>query len=344
MALDGSGLQLLTNPGTRHLTHVRKHPSEPWLTATRYNDDPDGNGLAMEIEAGTALTYSATEIVVFPLADPSAVTAIAGGVAGKICANSSWTDDGRLILLQQDDPVDPNFTRIKRVAFSAVPSVLSVEVVTIPAGLYVPVDPHQSGPSDATGTIVFSALFQHATGWMRPVWRIPASGSAALASDSLVGCPVCGTGCCAWPDLTAVLGTNDPRMDHAGNDVMFMQQNPNVSFGSPPNLQYPFRALKKPASGPQVDLTPAGTAATTSITFGEWRQDDQEVVYWTIQVDGLVLRQHMFRMNPDGTGRVQVPLPRELCPTHPSYLNASTLMFSAWRCGGPSCTCDVAAL
>lgn len=344
VGVDGSSFRLLLDPGTRDLTHVRKQPGGDWLTATRYNVDPDRNGLSMEIESGHPNNYAGAEIVVFPMSQPNAITKVAGAVPGKLCANSSWTADGKLLFIQQDHPTNPDWTRFKRASFSALPTVAQIDPVPAPPELLLPVDPHQVGPSDGTGSIVFAALFQHPSGWMRPVWRMPAAGATSLAGASFVGCPICpaNNGCCAWPTFPEVLGANDPQLNHAGTDVIWMQQHPNVSAGSP--RLYPYRQQKKPASGPQVDLTAPGVAPLTSQTFAVWREDDREVVYWAIELEGTKVRQNLYRMNPDGTERRRIPIPAQLCASHPNYISATEIVFSGWRCAGTECTCDVGKL
>ena len=342
VSVDGSGLRQLVDPGRRALTHVRQQVGSSWMTATRYGHDADANGLAMELEHGSAY-YQQTEVVVFPRSDPTDVTVIAGDTPGRLCANSTWTDDGRLLFVQQDHPEDPNLTQVKRASFSTTPRVESVVTIPTPARLLLPVDPHQAGPSDDTGTIVFPALFRQAQGWMRPVWRIRASGQSALEADSLVGCPVCPEqrGCCAWSRASDVLGANDPRLNHAGTEVVWMQQHPDVSAGRQPDTIHPWRQQKRTlAMELQQDLPAPELAPTTSLSFPEWRPDDQELVYWTVELVGGVIRHGLYRMDPEGGSRRQIPLPPELCPTHPSYLSDREVVFSAWRCAGADCSCD----
>lgn len=342
VGIDGGSFRALLDPGTRGLTHVRQLPGTDWLTATRYTVDLDGNGLAMELEYGAAF-YGGTEIVVFQRSQPSVMTRVAGGLAGTLCANSSWTEDGMLILTQQDQPTGG--TRLKRVRFSSLPNVASVDVVPTPAELMLPVDPHQVGPSDGGGVVVFSAKFQHPTGFMAPVWRMSSAGAESLSGVSVVGCPICPAngGCCAFATLEAVLGANDPRMNHAGTEVSFMQQSPHIFVNLPP-LLHPYRQVRKVEGQAQTDLSTPGIAGTTSETFIEWREDDQQGVYWSMEVVGATLRHSLSVMKPDGTARQQIPIPRELCPSHPSYLSDSEIVFSAFRCSGPSCTCDPMAL
>jgi hypothetical protein len=344
MNVDGTGLTLLVDPGSRHLSHVRLLAGTDWLTATRYHEDLDQNGLAMELEANApgGLNYEGAQIVVFQRASPLSITDIVPSVPGKLAANSSWTSDGRLVFLLQDHPSNPSWTQIKRATFAALPTSFTIATVPVPAELVVPLDPHQLGASDASGSLVFPALYQHTSGWMRPVWTIPASGTTTMADVSLVGCPVCPavSGCCAWPTVDGVLGTNDPRFSHDGTQVMWMHQHPDVSFDLGPIHGYPMRPHKRVLAEPaSVDLTPAGVAATTSVSFGEWRPDDAEVVYWTIGIEGTALKQRLFRMAPDGTNRQPIPLPPELCPHHPSYLSSTEIVFSAFRCFGAGCTC-----
>ena len=343
VGVDGSSFRLLLDPGTRDLTHVRKQLGGEWLTATRYNVDADGNGLAMELESGHSNNYAAAEVVVFPMSQPNAMTKVAGAVPGKLCANSSWTADGKLLFIQQDHPANPDWTRFKRASFSAVPAVTSIDPVPTPPELLLPVDPHQVGPSDGTGSIVFAALFQHPSGWMRPVWRMPAAGATSLSGASFVGCPICpgNNGCCAWPTFPEVLGTNDPQLSHAGTEVIWMQQHPDISVR--PNL-HPYRQQKKPASGPQIDLTPPGVAPSSSQSFAVWREDDLEVVYWAIELEGTAVRWNLYRMKPDGTERRRIPIPAQLCASHPNYISSTEIVFSGRRCAGSECTCDVGKL
>jgi hypothetical protein len=62
-----------------------------------------------------------------------------------------------------------------------------------------------------------------------------------------------------------------------------------------------------------------------------------------IEVEGSVLRQFLWAMSRDGSGRRKIPLPANLCPLHPSYVSASEIVFNAWRSAADG-TCDVAKL
>ena len=335
--VDGTDLKLLVDTGTEQLTHVRLGPSG-WFTATRYTDDSDKNGLSME---GEDPHYGKTEVVVFQMSSPKAVTVIAGGTPAKLCANSSWTADGKLLYLHQDDPVIADRSRFKRATFSTIPTVASTAIVDVPPEVH-PVDPHQWGPSDSTGMIVFPGIFAHPQGFMRPIWRMPASGTNSLAALQLVGCPICpaNSGCCAFstPDSP---GTNDPTIHPLGTEVAWMQQHPELSFQVGPATIYPYRQFKAKSGGSVVDLSQPNTPTTTIQSYVQWRPDGGELVYWEIQPNLTtgVVKQPLFRMAPDGTARKQIPLPAELCTSHPSYLDQDTIVFSGWRCGGALCNC-----
>lgn len=339
--VDGSDLKLLVDTDKRQLSHVRKGPGD-WLTATRYNDDVDGNGLAMEGEGGPSPHYGNTEIVLFPRTNPALVTVVAGGTPDRLCANGSFTADGKLLYLHQDDPANPARPRFKRATFSALPNVQSTAVVEVPPELF-PVDPYQTGPSDSAGVIVFPAVFQHSSGFMRPIWQMPAAGTTNLADVKVVGCPLCpaNSGCCAFPTLDEVVGTNDPIIDPQGSRVAWMQQHPDVSLPLGTTKIYPYRQSVATFGKPQVDISPPSTPTTTIQSYMQWRPDGGELVYWEIQIDlsSVSVKQPLFKMAADGSGRQQIPLPADLCASHPSYLDADTIIFSGWRCGGSPCSC-----
>ncbi len=342
---DGTGLRLVLDTGTREISHARLS-ANGWLVGTRYGKDPDGNGLAMENEANIGAYYEGTQIVVFKLSAPSAQTIIAGSTVAGLAANPSWTDDGKVIFLSAEPDAGVLGTHIARASFSVVPTVSSITTVLVPSQLVIPVDPHQQGSSDATGTVSFSAAIDLAGKWQRPVWSMPASGTTSMPAVAFVGCPLCQSqkGCCAWTNFGDVLGTNDSRFSHAGTDIMWMQQHPDVSVPVGNVMLYPFRQVVRPLDGgPQMDLVAPATAATTTLSYGEWRADDQEIVYWSIEVEGSVLRQFLWAMSRDGSGRRTIPLPANLCPLHPSYVSASEIVFNAWRSAADG-TCDVAKL
>ncbi len=339
--VDGSNLALLIDTGGKQLTHVRKGPGD-WLTATRYTEDIDKNGLAMEGEGGTEPHYGATEVVLLQRSTPGAVTPIAGGTPGRLCANSSFTQDGKLLYLHQDDPTNAARPRFKRATFTTLPSVASTSAVDVPAELF-PVDPFQSGTSDGSGFIVFPAIFQHPTGFMRPIWQMPATGTTKISDVKVVGCPLCpaNSGCCAFPTLAAVVGTNDPIVHPQGTHVAWMQQEPNLSFPVGSIEVHPYRQSVAKLGEPQTNISPASTPPTTIQSYMQWRLDGGELVYWEIQIDFTagIVKQPLFRMAPDGSGRQAVPLPAALCASHPSYLDHETIVFSGWRCGGSPCSC-----
>lgn len=332
--VDGSDLRLLLDAGTRQLSHVRGRPGRDWLTATRYTDDHDGDGYAREgekVDGNVVPYYYGTEVVLFRRSDPSVITVVTGGAAGKISANSSFTDDG-LIFLQTDAQLEPGSARIKRAQISSPPVVGGITVVPTPPELRVPVDPHQHGPSDGGGFVVLTATFRHPDGWMRPVWRLPATGTASMKDVKLVGCPLCPSqgGCCAFPTVDAILGTNDARVNHAGTEVSWMQQHPGISFGAPP--MNPYLPRKRILGGEELDLAPADRPVTTTMSYPEWRPDDGELVHWAIELEAGHVRENLYRMRPDGSRRVRIPLPTGLCATHPSYLGATTIVFNGYRC------------
>ncbi len=60
---------------------MRRLPGTPWLTGNRYNKDPDGNGLAMEGEAGFGAYYDQTEVIVFDRRTPAAAWSSPPGAA-----------------------------------------------------------------------------------------------------------------------------------------------------------------------------------------------------------------------------------------------------------------------
>jgi hypothetical protein len=344
---DGGGFALLADAGSRELSHVRTSADGGWLVATRYGKDPDNNGLAMENEVNFGAFYDGTEIVTFQRATPYAESVVAGTPDGGLAANPSWTADGKVLFITNAPGAAVTSTHLARATFSTVPSVTSIDAVPVPATHLVPVDPHQVGPSNASGTISFSATFQLSAKWMRPVWTMPATGTTSTGNVSFLGCPVCPLegGCCGFSNLDDVLGTNDSRISHSGGDVLWMQQDPNVSVQLGSTTLYPYRQVMRPLDGGvQVPLTPAGTAATTTNSYGEWRLDDQEIAYWSIAVEGAVVRQHLYVMDRTGSNPRMVPLPASLCPLHPSYLSSTELVFNAWRADPADGSCDIARL
>jgi hypothetical protein len=362
---DGSELALLTDTGTRAYTHVRSNPDNDWLTATRYNNDLDGNGLAMEGEevGDGSPHYGGTEIILFRSSSPNDVFSVsADGLVcdtpSAICANSSWTSDGKLILLNSHDGSGSN-DWIKRVTFTTVPEAASVESLLLPPQLFAPVDPHQYGDS-ATGVIVFSALFNQGTPpeqkWMRPLWKIPAAGAATFVTGQteFVGCSTCvseGGACCSEtePELV-VAGTNDARISHDGQSVLWMQSSREVTGDILGVTLNPYRQFIKPlVGGMQAALEDSLADDTTTHAYGEWSPDDAQIAYWELWVSGnsmptFRVREELFVADVDGINRQPVPLPEELCAAHPSYLDQDTLVFTGWKCGGENCSCHPAAL
>jgi WD40-like Beta Propeller Repeat len=325
-----------------------------WLVATRYGQDPDHNGLAMEGEVGLGPWYTGTEIVAFPLDAPEQLSVLAGTPDGGMAANASWTDDGRVLYIASDGGSTTALLRLGVDLSGPGPAaVTGVEAVAVPSPFLLPVDPHQTGPSDATGRVAFSAWFPYAPDggaprWMRPLWMVPATGAASPAQVSLLGCPLCPDqgGCCSWASLGDVLGTNDAHFSHSGAEVVWMQQAPSVHFTAASGLAYPYRQVARPLDGgPQVDLEPAGTAPTTTNAYAEWSPDDQLLAFWSIEAVDGVAKQFVNLMRPDGSGRTRVPLPEVLSPQHVSFLDADHLVFNGTACAlSAGCSCDVALL
>lgn len=356
---DGSELTLLADTGTQLYSHVRRAPGSDWLTATRYGIDLDGNGLAMEGEGGGAPNYFGTEILVFRRSAPTevhvvSVPGLVCGDATSVCANSSWTEDGKLILINSHAGSTPR-DWLKRVSFGDLPTATEVEPLELPAGLFFPVDPHQQGDS-TTGTVVFSGTYNEGTvgapRWTRPLWKVPAAGTTTIGPGQaeFIGCPTCeseGGECCSVSDFRtmAVHGTNDARISHGGEDVRWMQSSPEASGEILGMTLFPNRQFGRPMSGgSQVALDEGSRAPTTSQAYGNWSPDDSRLVYWEVQILGsgpstYRVAEKLYTANPDGTNRHPVPLPDDLCANHPSYLDDDTVIFSGWRCGGPNCTC-----
>jgi hypothetical protein len=333
----------------------------------------------MEGEDGHPLNYGGAEVIVFRRDAPLEAVRVAGGVAGRVVANSTFTSDGRLILLEQDppepsipEPDDPRLIRIKRVTFTpgsfdSTPEVASVETVPVPDALKAPVDPDQFGPSTAEGFITFTATYEHApsapTPFMRPLWRMPANGvtNEAYQADpsviALVGCPICETGCCGFATPELVLGTNDSRISHAGTEVVWMHEHPDVSTTldfpelPEPIVIHPYRQHKSDFVSPQVALAFSTDDPVHATAYANWRGDDGELVYWDIRrapelpLDTFppVMRQRLMLMDPAGETRVEVPLPASFCVSHASYVSNSRVIFTAWQ-QGPTGSCAASAL
>ena len=334
--VDGSDLRLMLDSGARQITHVRRLADSDWYTATRYNDDHDGDGYAREGETVNGVQvayYDKTEIIVFRGSAPNDQVVVAGGQEARICANSSWTGEAGLIFVQSEVAGDPASIRLKRAFFATLPEVAAIAVVPTPPELLVPVDPDQHGLSDASGMIVFSARFKHPAGWMAPVWRMPATGTSSLGDVAVVGCPLCPEqgGCCGFASIDELRVTNDARINHAGTEVAWMQQHPAISFGNPP--LYPYLPRKRVlANEAQLDLAPADRPLTTTMSYPEWRGDDVELVHWAIELEEGHVRENLYRMKPDGSGRQRIPLPPGLCGAHPSYLSETRIVFSGFHC------------
>ena len=344
--VDGGGLTLLVDPGTHDLSHVRG-ASNGWLVATRYGQDTDLNGLAMEDEAPLGAHYDGTQVVAFERSNPAVQFVVSGVTSGGFSCNPSWTDDGRVLFLWNAPGAPITNARLMRATFGTLPQVINLETLTTPSELIIPVDPHQRGPSDG-GTIVFSATFEQAPGaWMRPLWKMPAGGAFTMAQVGFIGCPVCPLqgGCCKAATPDGVRGTNDARISHGGGDVVWMQQHPDIVATVGAQSFNPYRQSKRPLDGgPQVELNPPLTPPTTQHAYAEWRPDDKELTYWSIEIDQNVLRHFLWTMAPDGSNRRKIPLPPELCPQHPSYLSAHEIVFNAWRGASGDNNCDVAKL
>lgn len=349
LKIDGGIPTLLLDTGTSELSHPRRLNGTEWVVATRYARDPDGNGLAMEDEDGFGAYYDGTQIIAFALNAPGTSYVLAGTPTAGVAANPSWTEDGRVLYLHAD-PGGAG-TELRRLSLSLTPSpkVEDTQTLSLPEGVVFPVDPHQTGPSDAAGRITFSALVYVTTGtqpgWAGPVLMIPASGTASANQLHLIGCPICPAqgGCCTFPQKASVLGTNDSRISHSAGEVTWMQRHPAISVDLGGVTLNPFRQVKAPLDGgPQVDLVQSGIHPMTLHAYPEWSPDDSTLAYWTIEFTTGVPRYHLELMSPDGRNRRRLPLLPDLCPQHPAFLDGETTIFNARRAkAGANSSCDV---
>lgn len=225
--------------------------------------------------------YGDTEImVVHP--DGTGLRTIIQPRDGVIAANSSWTpDDKGLIFISTD-----NEQKLAQIVAINLETGALIRLPT-PHGISV-TDPHWVG-----NVVAFPVK---TPGQPDAIWIMNIDGSNLRQLTHPVF-PQSGGGAFEQGDY-------DPRISPDGSKVTFMRL-----FG-----KEGWRAVVVDvATGQEKDLTGPGRIDGTP----DWTGDGRRVIFWHVNTDNLP-ETGIYTMNPDGSDRVMVPLPRGYLHGHPS--------------------------
>jgi len=232
--------------------------------------------------------YADTEIMIVRV-DGTGLQSVVAPKPGVLAANSSWLpDDSGLVFLSTDNP-------------QRLPQIMTVDLASrtlarlpAPAGAVVS-DPHVVG-----NLVVFPAFLPGRPG---PLWIMTRDGSAAR---QLTYPPLSG-----WDDSgNCPPGDYDPRIAPDGTRVAFMR----------PYQQGWHSLVVDVATGQEHDLSGPGDIDGTP----DWSGDGTKLILWHVNLANLA-ETGVYTMNPDGTGREMVPLPRGYQHGHPGFFPGDAL-------------------
>lgn len=277
--IDGQNVRLLVGDDSREMTHARVSPDGQWLTFTRYNNK-NWRGRAEE-ESG----YMETEILL-ARSDGTGLQVAVPPVKDALNANSSWLPDGSgIIYVSTDNP-------------ERKPTLMQFTLAD-KKKTRLPTPPHLlvSDPHIVNDRLVFPSI--DPVGKVDVLWTMRIDGADARQLTRPFVPPDAKTD-------KFHLGDYDPRLSPQGDRVAFMRMMPDGHWHS---------VVQDLRSGVELDLTSgrSGHDATP-----EWSSRGDALVLWHIDTKDHK-EMGVYRVNPDGTDRRMVPLPRGFLHSHPGF-------------------------
>lgn len=277
--LDGSNVRRVLSDPDREMNHARVSPDKNWITFTRYNKRGLFGGDAKEDNG-----YEESEIMLVR-ADGTNLQSLVPSRKGMVAANGYWTEDGSAILYVSNDNSQ------KRAQISRI-DVASRKISKVPLeGDLWASDPHLVGDK-----LAVSVLNEEKKNMS--IWITDSSGrkSRQITFPS-------GTG--IDPATKTPLGDFDPKISPDGSKLVAMR-----NMGGH-NWHAVVIDLK---TGQERDISPDKSVDGVP----EWSSDSRKLIFWYADTKEL-MNSGLYTMNPDGSNRQRIPLPRGFFYTMPAF-------------------------
>lgn len=246
------------------------------------------NGLCLEDDG-----YLDTEILLADI-DGKVSAAAVPHKAGVMAANSSWVDDDSIIYIYCKPHDKPQIRRLQIKTGKET-------ILPTPANIS-PSDPHVRGDDFVFGTTTWDNKTPNT------IWYSKTDGSNArqLSHPPSPG---------KKPDHFN-FGDYDPRLSPDCSKVVFMRYAGGTDWRI-------FMIDLKPDSK-EVEIAGGGTGAWA---VPDWTPDGKQIIFWHIDPSDLK-GSGIWLMNPDGSGKRQVSVPRKYMMHNPgTYIDPATKEF-----------------
>lgn len=277
--LDGSEVRRILSDPDREMNHARVSPDGRWITFTRYNKRGLFGGDAKE-ENG----YEESEIMLVR-PDGSELQSLVPPRKGMVAANGYWTEDGKAILYAAND--NPRKQgQINRVEIEG----RRISKVPIAGDLWAS-DPHPAG-----GKLAVSV--HDTTRKNMSIWVAEADGSRPrqVTRPRAAGID---------PATKTPLGDFDPKLSPDGNRLVAMRNMGGHNWHA---------VVVDLRTGEERDISPERSVDGVP----EWSGDGRKLIFWHVDPKDLP-RSGLYTMDPDGSNRQRIPLPRGFFYTMPAF-------------------------
>jgi Tol biopolymer transport system component len=280
---------LVFSDPAREVNHARVSPDRQWIVFARYNSF-NWRGNALETNG-----YARTEVIRCRI-DGSDCASLIPPRRGIVAANAYWTPDGHKLLFVSTGT--PN----RRTAIKVLePSTGQISTLYYPLDI-LPTDPHQVGD-----LIVMAGRALNDPDISRLYLLSLATGSRRTLTDPKFA---------NFRQIEPPLGDHDPKLSPDGTRVAVMRHMARNEDATLPRDRDDWSIVVVDlAIGRELNLAKPNTVDAVP----EWSSDGRLLIFWSIVRDDLK-KSGLCTMQPDGSNRRRIPLPRGFFYTMPAFV------------------------
>jgi Tol biopolymer transport system component len=272
--LEGKEMKILINSSWQEMSHPRVSPDGEWVTFTRYNMK-DSDGIAQEANG-----YLLTEIMIMK-SDGTDVKTLVPKMNDTMNANSSWTPDGNHLLYVTTDT--PNGT----------PAIAKIHIYSKERTfIKTPKDAIVSDPNQCGEWICFP--LREANHSQQNIWVMKEDGSEVyqLTKETIIQ---------RHENMEFLLGDYDPHFSPDAQEIAFMRYYGGTEW---------HLVVIDLETGQDKDLTEnrISNLPLCADTTATWSPDGKTILFRHIELPSIE-KIGLYTSSPDGTNRVQLPLP-----------------------------------
>jgi Tol biopolymer transport system component len=267
-------MKILINSSWQEMSHPRVSPDGEWVTFTRYNMK-DSDGIAQEANG-----YLLTEIMIMK-SDGTDVKTLVPKMNDTMNANSSWTPDGNHLLYVTTDT--PNGT----------PAIAKIHIYSKERTfIKTPKDAIVSDPNQCGEWICFP--LREANHSQQNIWVMKEDGSEVyqLTKETIIQ---------RHENMEFLLGDYDPHFSPDAQEIAFMRYYGGTEW---------HLVVIDLETGQDKDLTEnrISNLPLCADTTATWSPDGKTILFRHIELPSIE-KIGLYTSSPDGTNRVQLPLP-----------------------------------